>query len=98
MDADAVVLGDREQVIDDVEPLLAARIVDPGDLHQLLILELVAAARPHRDQSLAPARARDLLDCILRPKYGVAEPGLYHVVYPLAGRLLGCRISHRLQA
>src|SRR3546814_10444716 len=76
MDADAVVLGDREQVIDDVEPLLAARIVDPGDLHQLLILELVAQDRHHLDQRLAPDRDRDFLDGILRLKEGVAERGL----------------------
>src|SRR3546814_2028916 len=81
MDADAVVLGDREQVIDDVEPLLAARIVDPGDLHQLLILELVAQDRHHLDQRLAPDRDRDFLDGILRLKEGVAERGLYLVDY-----------------
>ena len=40
LDADAVVLGQRQQVVDDLEPLGALGIVDPGDLHQLLIAEL----------------------------------------------------------
>ena len=48
LEADAVVLGHRQQVIIDLEPLGPLGIVDPGDLHQLLIAELVAgdARRP----------------------------------------------------
>ena len=47
LDADAVVMGHRQQVIIHLEPLGPLGIVDPGDLHQLLVAELVAGDAVH---------------------------------------------------
>src|SRR5438309_5693187 len=37
--ADAPILGQRQQMIDDFEPLRPVWIIDPCDLHQLLVFE-----------------------------------------------------------
>src|SRR4029079_13177783 len=39
LDDDPPVPGQRQQAITDVEALRALRVIDPGDLHQLLIFE-----------------------------------------------------------
>ncbi len=52
LDADAQVLGEREQVIDHVEATLALRIVGAGHVDQLLEFEVIAQAgeQPHDAQ------------------------------------------------
>ena len=42
-----MVLGHAEQMIDDFEPLWPVGIIDPGDLHELLIGKFVAQADHH---------------------------------------------------
>ena len=39
MDVQPVVAGQREQAVDHLEPLGAIRIIDPGDLHELLVFQ-----------------------------------------------------------
>ena len=64
--AQAVVLRHREQMIDHLEPLGALGIVDPGNLHQLLVVELVAQRAQHVGDALAGDVDRDLADLVLR--------------------------------
>ena len=51
--AQAVIPGDAQQVIDDLEPLGAVGIVDPGDFHELLVIQIVAQRDHHARDGLA---------------------------------------------
>ncbi len=90
-----MVLGHRQQVIDDFEPLGALGIVDAGDLHQLLIVELVAQGTQHVGDAFARDVDRNLVDLVLGRKEGVADRGFHRVDDALAGRNEGSRARHR---
>ena len=63
-------------MIDHLEPLGALGIVDAGNLHQLLIVELVAQGAQHVGDALAGDVDRDLVDLVLGGEEGVADRGL----------------------
>ena len=60
MDADAVVLRHAQQAIDDLEARIAIGPVDPGDFHQLLVIERIAQLHHAAEQFLALHDQRDL--------------------------------------
>ena len=72
-DAQAVVLRHGQQVVADVEPLGPGRIVDPGNLHQLLIFEPVAKHGEDVRDALPRDVDRDLSDLVPGGEEGVAD-------------------------
>ena len=91
LDADAAVLGQRKQLVIDLEPLGPLGIVGAGDLHQLLIFEArrVAQRAQRVDDALAANGQRDLADMILHVEQHLAERLLRGVDDPLVRCGLG---------
>jgi hypothetical protein len=71
-----VVLGDRQQVVDDLEALGPLRVIDAGDLHQLLIFEAVAKRRHTSSMLCRGDGDRILADRVAAVEPGVADRGL----------------------
>jgi hypothetical protein len=89
-----VVLRDRQEMIDDVEPLGPGRIVDPGNLHQLLIFEPVAKQSEDVGDAFPDHVDRDLADLVLGGQEGLADRGLDLVDQPFADRDSGEMVVH----
>ena len=80
-----MVLRQREQHVDHFEPLIAARVVDPGDLHQLLVVVLVAQQPQRILDPLALDPEHDLAVLLLRGQQHVAERGGESVLHAVVG-------------
>ena len=90
-------------MIDDLEPLGALGIVDPGHLHQLLIFEArrVAQRLEHRKDVFARDGQSDLPDRVLRLDQRIAESGTRGVDHTVVGRGLrnvGCKVYRHASA
>ena len=93
-DAQAMVLRHGQQVIDHLEALGPLGIVDPGNLHQLLIFEIVAQRGEHVGDALARDVDRDLVHLILRGEEGPADRRLHLVDDAVTDGDEGCRAAH----
>jgi hypothetical protein len=95
LDPKPMVLGDRQQVIVDLKPLRPFGIVDPGNLHQLLVAELVASDAAGLDQLVALHRNGQLVDMLTRRNERIADRRAIGVNEALAGPDHGSRHPHR---
>ena len=95
MDAQPVVLGEREQHVDDFEPLGAVGIVNPGDLHQLLIMKLVAQDAHRLNHRFALHVEPDFADVLARTRETIAERRLGRVDDAFVGGIFGIGRRHR---
>ena len=91
MHPNAVVAGQRQQAIDDLEPIGPLRIVDPRDLHQLLIFQprRVAQRLQRGGQPVAVDEQRHLADLVLRTQQHVAEHVLGALDHAVVRRVTG---------
>ncbi len=68
-----MVLGDRQQMIIDLEPFGSIEVIGPGDFHQLLVTEIVARDPARLDDRLTRNGETGLADVVFRREQARAQ-------------------------